>query len=45
MNYEIIELNDLQLEDIEMHLYEYEEVGSYENKIDGFSEYFFLKPL
>ncbi|MBE6052389.1 MAG: GNAT family N-acetyltransferase [Clostridium sartagoforme] len=23
----------------------YEEVGSYENKIDGFSEYFFLKRL
>ncbi|EGT3616955.1 GNAT family N-acetyltransferase [Clostridium perfringens] len=23
----------------------YEEVGSYENKVDGFSEYFFLKKL
>ncbi|MEG2289394.1 MAG: GNAT family N-acetyltransferase [Clostridium sp.] len=27
------------------HSLGYEEVGSYENKIDGFSEYFFLKRL
>ena len=52
MDYNIIELNDMQIEDIENRLYEYdkkhikyEEVGAYENAVDGFSEYFFLKIL
>lgn len=51
MYYRIIKLSNFQVEDIQNKLNEYEknillrykEIGSYENREDGFSEYFFKK--